>query len=261
VSYPTAEGQSQLLDVYLPTAPAPPGGRPVMIAIHGGGWRKYDKTNYGPNIAAAFVSSGYAVVAPNYTLSQPGQPSWPTALQDLQSAVRWVRNNAGTLGINPNQIVAVGESAGANLAALLGTSSPGAGNAAVNAVVAFSTPADLASLYAQKQEADGQELIQFLGGTPQQVPANYTAASPTDQVAPGDPPMLIIQGLQDPLIPVSQSEDLANALTAAGVRNQLIFEPGGHLIDFPSMYSDLIPPILSFLQTTWANQAPATPVA
>jgi acetyl esterase/lipase len=249
VPYPTANGQSQLLDVYLPTAPTPPGGWPVMIAIHGGGWRSYDKTNYGPNIAAAFVTSGYAVVAPNYTLSQPGQPSWPTALQDLQAAVRWVRANAASLGFDPDRVIAVGESAGANLAALLGTASPGAGDAAVDAVVAFSTPADLASLYAQEPIADGPEIAQFLGGTPKQVPANYTAASPTDQVAPGDPPMLIIQGLQDPLIPVAQSQALVAALTAAGVRNQLLLETGGHLVGFPYMYSDLIPPILSFLQT------------
>jgi acetyl esterase/lipase len=249
VSYPAANGQSQLLDVYLPKAPTPPGGWPVMIAIHGGGWRSGDKSGYGANIAVAFVPKGYAVVAPNYTLSQPGQPSWPTALQDLQAAVRWVRTNAASLGFDPERVIAVGESAGANLAALLGTASPGAHNAAVDAVVAFSTPADLASLYAQEPLADGPEIAQFLGGTPQQVPANYTAASPTDQVAAGNPPMLIIQGQQDLLIPVSQSQALVAALTAAGVPNQLILEPGGHLVGFPYMYPDLIPQILSFLQT------------
>src|SRR5262249_18860302 len=103
VSYPAANGQSQLLDVYLPKAPTPPGGWPVMIAIHGGGWRSGDKSGYGANIAVAFVPSGYAVVAPNYTLSQTGQPSWPTALQDLQAAVHWVRTNAASLGFDPDR--------------------------------------------------------------------------------------------------------------------------------------------------------------
>src|SRR5690348_16160467 len=43
VPYPTTGGRSQLLDVYVPTRPAPTGGYPVMIAIHGGAWRKRDK--------------------------------------------------------------------------------------------------------------------------------------------------------------------------------------------------------------------------
>jgi acetyl esterase/lipase len=256
VSYPAANGQSQLLDVYLPKTPAPAGGRPVMIAIHGGGWRNYDKSNYGPDIAAAFVPAGYVVVAPNYTLSRPGAPSWPTNLQDLQAAVRWVRANAGTLGIDPNRVVAVGESAGANLAALLGTSSPGAGDAAVDAVVAFSTPSDLSSLYVGKL-ADRLEIAQFLGGTPQQMPASYAAASPVSQVAAGDPPMLVIQGQQDPLIPVTQSQALAGALGAVGVRHKLITTRGGHLVAFPQMYSNLIPRVVKFLKVTWVNQRKA----
>jgi len=258
VSFPTVDGQFEQLDVYLPAGRPPAGGRPVLVAIHGGGWRRFDKTEYGERIASAFVARGYVVVAPNYELSAPGKPTWPVNLQDVQAAVGWVRNNAGTLGVNPNEIAAIGESAGANLAALLGTyslrqedSGDGA-SAAVDAVVAFSTPTDLTSLYSESPDA-GFAAAQFLGGSPEQVPANYIAASPVDQVAPGDPPMLLVQGLQDPLIPVSQSTELAAALTAAGVRNQLFLVPGGHDLDFPLHYSNLVPKILEFLETTWKD--------
>ena len=262
VSFPTASGQSEQLDVYLPTTPVPAGGRPVLIAIHGGGWRRLDNTEYGQRIASAFVAEGYVVVAPNYVLASPGNPTWPENLEDVQAAVRWVRSNAGSIGINPNEIAAIGESAGANLAALLGTystHSAGAGvSAAVEAVLAFSTPTDLTTLYSESPEA-GSAAAQFLGGSPAQVPANYVAASPADQVSPGDPPMLLVQGSEDPLIPASQSTELAAALTSAGVRDELIMVPGGHNLDFPVNYSNLIPEILEFLDTTWKDLVALSP--
>ena len=56
-------------------------------------------------------------------------PTWPINIEDLQTAVRWVRLNAGTFHIDAGRIVAMGESAGANLADLLGTGSAFAGTA------------------------------------------------------------------------------------------------------------------------------------
>ena len=106
------DGQSQLLDVYLPSTPAPAGGYPVMIAIHGGGWRSLDKGEFGQRTANAFTPEGYAVVAPDYLLSAPGKPTWPENFEDVQAAVRWVRSHAGALHFNPDEIVAEGESAG-----------------------------------------------------------------------------------------------------------------------------------------------------
>ncbi len=237
VPFPTVAGQSELLDVYTPTAPAPPGGYPVMIAIHGGGWRSRDKGEFGLRTANAFTPEGYVVVAPNYVLSSPGKPTWPENFEDVQAAVRWVRSHAGSLGVNPAEIVAEGESAGANLAALLGVystpTSGGAASSAVNAVVAVSTPANLTTLYYQKRYA-GTAASEFLGGPPGRVPANYVAASPIDHVSPGDPPMFLVHGREDPIIPVSQSERLKAALTAAGISNQLVLVHGGHGLDFPA---------------------------
>ncbi|MGP0063576.1 MAG: alpha/beta hydrolase fold domain-containing protein [Isosphaeraceae bacterium] len=254
--YPTPAGPNESLNVYLPPGPVPPGGRPVLIAIHGGGWRRLDKNGYGDRIASAFVSRGDVVVAPNYMLSAPGRPSWPVNLDDVRSVVAWVRTNADVLGINVNEVAAIGESAGANLAALLGTDPgppEGGISTQVEAVIAFSTPTNLSVLGAESPYA-GLAASQFLGGSPQEVPASYEAASPIDHVAPGDSPMLLVHGLEDPLIPVSQSETMAAALTAAGVRNQLILVPGGHDLDFPVHYANLIPRLLEFLGTTWNDE-------
>jgi fermentation-respiration switch protein FrsA (DUF1100 family) len=63
--------------------------------------------------------------------------------------------------------------------------------------------------------------------------------------------MLLVHGLQDTLVPVSQAKAMAAALSAAGVRNQLILVPGGHALDFPVRYAKLTPRLLEFLNTTW----------
>jgi acetyl esterase/lipase len=254
VPFPTVDGQFQLLDVYLPTGRAPAGGWPVLVAIHGGGWRRFSKNQYGPRIASAFVPRGFAVVAPNYVLSAPGAPTWPLNFEDVEAAVQWVRGQARSLDINPARIAAIGESAGANLAALLGTTEAngdaGGVSSQVNAVIAFSTPTDLPALYAESF-LGGLAAAQFLGGTPSQVPAHYLGASPIDHVSRADAPMLLVHGLQDPLIPVRQSKGMSTALTAAGVPNRLVLVHGGHDLDFPAHYADLVLPILAFLDTTW----------
>ena len=130
------------------------------------------------------------------------------------------------LGVNPNEIVAMGESAGANLAALLGTYST-------------QTFRDRRVLGRRRSDcvvdADGSD--EPLPPEPSCGPRGHANARglarassrratsrlrPLDQVSPGDPPMLLIQGRQDPLIPVSQSRELQAASAANGVRNQLI---------------------------------------
>jgi acetyl esterase/lipase len=254
VPFPTVNGGTERLDVYMPAGLSSAVGRPVLIAIHGGGWRRLDKAGYGARIASAFVPRGYVVIAPNYQLSARGKPSWPANLDDLQAAVRWVRQNASSLGIDSNRIAAIGESAGANLAALLGAySGPGAASSSsVQAVVAFSTPTDLAAL-ASESPAAGWAAAQFLGGTPGEVPANYTAASPVDHVSASEPPMFLVQGREDSLIPFSQSVLMSSVLSAAGVRNRLVLVRGGHDLDFPEHYRNLVGQILEFLDATWKD--------
>jgi acetyl esterase/lipase len=256
-TYSTGNGPSERLDVYLPQTPAPSGGWPVLVAIHGGGWRRFNKEEYGRRIAEGFVPDGYVVVAPNYELSAPGRPTWPINLEDVQAAVTWTRSHAGELSINPAEVAAIGESAGANLAALLGTDSePWSGNvssASVGAVVAFSTPTDLAALYSESPSVRSQ-VSQFLGGTPRQVPAAYAAASPIDHISQGDPPIFLVHGTHDPMVPVSQSIGMAHALSVAGVPNRLVLVPGDHNLDFPLHFAKLIPQILEFLSSTWKDK-------
>jgi acetyl esterase/lipase len=248
----TAPGMSpQWLDVYRPAGAPPSGGWPVVLAIHGGGWRRFSKEQYAAKVAPTLLARGYAVVAPNYTLSYPGVPSWPAPLLELQQSLRWVHANAAGLGLNPSRVAAMGESAGAHLALMLGTV-PAGPDTKVQAVIDFFGPTDLASLRVQSPAA--RPAIDQLLGPGANDPATLAGASPLDHVAPGDPPVMIIQGTADTLVPFSQSRDLATALTAARVPNALILVPGaGHGFGFNPNGQSVLPAILGFLDRSLAS--------
>ncbi len=263
------EGKQRLrLDVYTPAAAPPVQGRPAVLAIHGGGWRGGSKRGYGQT-AAALVEHGYVVVAADYRLSRPGSPSWPANLEDLRAAVRWVRGHATVYGVDPDRIAVMGASAGGHLAALLAVcpddppgserrSAVGASaarrpavSARVQAVIDFYGPSDLAALAAGSKPA-GASLALFLGGGPNDVPDRYKAASPALHVTRAAPPMLLIHGVDDWLVPRDQSRRLSAALASEGVPHRLIeVEGASHGFDFQVGSRDLLPEILAFLESAW----------
>jgi acetyl esterase/lipase len=265
IVYEDVNGRQEQLDVYLPAGPAPAGGWPVLLAIHGGGWRRFDKDSYGRMVANTFTPAGYAVVSINYLLSTPGSPSWPANFEDVRTAARWIKTHAAEFGFDPDRVAAIGESAGAHLAALLGTdpdgplvpggpADPGGVSAAVQAVIDFYGPTDLTTLDLESR-LGGLAAQQLLGGTPAQIPALYEMASPDQHVSSASAPMLVIQGTADPVVPVDQSESLASDLTAAGVRNQLILIPGAtHGFGFQVGGRNLVPQMLAFLTDTWNDR-------
>ena len=228
IVYRDVSEDRETLDVYRPANASSDEKLPVIVAIHGGGWAKFSKADYGQKVSQ-FTRSGFIVVAPNYRLSRPDRPSWPLNFQDVRDAVRWVRIHADEIGADPKRIAAMGESAGGHLAELLGTysdqTSASETSARVQAVVSFYGPSDLPSLYPQSPTA-ASRLREFLGGTPKQIPARYEDASPIDHVSPDDPPMLMIHGSADTIVPASQSIELAKRLRAEGVPSTLIILPG-----------------------------------
>jgi acetyl esterase/lipase len=248
------------LDVYSPTSPAPARGWPTVLALHGGGWRGGNKTDYG-RMAAILAEHGYAVVAVDYTLSKPGTPSWPANLEDVRAAVRWVRHHASQYGLDPDRIAALGASAGGHLAALLGTF-PDARDASgvssrVQAVIDFYGPADLTTLVSQSPPA-GTAVTLLLGGRPGEVADRYREASPLNHVSADDPPTLLIHGEGDRIVPPDQSRRLAAALGSAGVPGRLIeVADARHGFGFLVGSRDLLPEILAFLESAW-NVKPGT---
>jgi acetyl esterase/lipase len=191
-----------------------------------------------------FAKRGLVCVSVDYRLAP--KYHFPCQLEDVKCAARWVRANAAKYHVDPQHIGAVGGSAGANLVALLGTTSGSGkwegsgGNAeqssAIQMMICHGTPADLLLGWEHAPRQHWLEgmavrgmLNNFLGGTPERVKAAYLDASPVRHVSKGAPPALLLHGAADPLVPVEQAEVFAAALEKAGASVELVrIEGAGH---------------------------------
>ena len=109
---------AQRLDLYTPPRGETP--YPLVVVIHGGGWTVGDKRGELPSAAIpGFLDLGYAVASVNYRLA--GEAVFPAQLLDVKAAIRYLRADAPVFHLDPDRFAVVGESAGAHLAALLGT--------------------------------------------------------------------------------------------------------------------------------------------
>lgn len=222
---------SQKLDIHLPTTGTPP--HKVVLWIHGGAWSGGDKKLGATNPILQLLGKGYAVVSVNYRLS--AEAKWPANIHDVKAALRWVRANAATYKFDPNRIGVWGLSAGAHLAALMGTSVGVAGltdltlgfpkqSERVSTVIGYATPSYFLSLDSQLS-TDGCPLFGgtgfnaptsptslMLGAQQTTVPSLVTASSPRAHVTVGDPRMLLVHGTSDCTIPYQQSQILANRM-------------------------------------------------
>ena len=120
VVYGEVEGTPLLLDVFQPPGRETP--RPAVIIIHGGGFVGGDRS-IGFDAATQPGSGGLRCLQHRLPAVRPGSPGsnpWPAQLDDVQQAVRWVRANAATYGVDPERIGAYGHSSGGTLAAMLG---------------------------------------------------------------------------------------------------------------------------------------------
>jgi acetyl esterase/lipase len=219
---------------------------PAVVFIHGGGWVGGDKASFHP-FMFHLSQGGVVCVTAAYRLAPHDR--FPAQLEDVKCAVRWLRANAEKYGVDPARIAAFGGSAGAHLAALLGatTGQPqweGQGghaehSSAVAAVVGLAGPYDLALAHRDSSRQNPREgaavrgmLEAFLGGTPQKVPKQYRDASPVSHVKHDTPPMMLVHGTADTLVPIAQSEVFAETLRAAGVEVELLHLEGGTHSDF-----------------------------
>lgn len=109
----------QKLDIYAPKN-CVRGGCPVVMWVHGGGWRNGDKNSGGPRrLAGAWCQAGAVLVAVNYRLTP--EVMHPAHVQDVAAAINWVNKNIHSYGGNPNKVSLLGHSAGAHLVALVAT--------------------------------------------------------------------------------------------------------------------------------------------
>jgi acetyl esterase/lipase len=229
IVYATMDGHELKLDIAYPKDIK--GKIPAIVYIHGGGWVLGDKD---PNQAITYAKNGFVGIAIQYRLS--GVAKFPAAVHDCKAAIRWVRSKAEKYGIDPDKIGVIGESAGGHLSALLGTSGgdsflEGKGpyseySSKVQAVVDNFGPIDLMTLKDTPSPMDPNPnvgpIAGWLGKSAQEAPDLAKKASPATYIDPGDPPVLIMHGEKDNLVPIAQSELFYDALTKAGVKAKLV---------------------------------------
>lgn len=268
VAYATVS-PSQVLDLFVPTGSGP---FPLIIKIHGGAFKAGDKTMEEGDIGT-LTDAGYAVASLNYRLSC--EALFPAAVQDVKAATRFLRANATTYNLNPDAFASWGESAGANLAAMIGASGtqttflddPALGNAdtssAVQAVVGWYGPYDFLTMdqefadatpaactAPQAHDPSNSPESQYLGAAIQSVPDIANSAGPGYYLATADgiPPFMLAAGDSDCLVPNQQSQQFNDALLAAGAQSTFTLLNGAGHGD-PLFQSTRTQPALAFLNT------------
>jgi acetyl esterase/lipase len=245
---------------------------PVLIAIHGGGWQLGDRKFY-RYWGGYLAKHGYAVFAIDYRLMKPGVKTWPGVVYDCRAAVQFVRANAAELGIDPDRIGLIGDSAGAHLSALVALAGeeplfssayrddPSAATpAGVKAVVGFYGVYDMLAQWEHDQITRPRDSVteKLLGGPPMVSRKTFFEASPLSYatVDKNSVRFLLIYGREDDIVdPASQSERFLTALKQAGFFARTIVVPGaGHFwsvdsVDEPGSFGAYAgPKMLRFLQ-------------
>jgi acetyl esterase/lipase len=225
IPYAGTGNPRQRLDLYLPKTPGA-GKLPVIVFLHGGGWRYGDKAS-GAAQLMPFVRSGqYAGVSAGYRLTD--EAVWPAQIHDSKAAIRWIRANADKYGLAPQRIAVWGRSAGAHLALMLGFTGDvpelegDVGphddlSSEVSGVVNFYGITDIPALIGQPSDIDRTDPqapeARLVGGVLPDRPELARAASPLSYVTPDDPPVLTLHGTADRTVPYDQAVRLDRALT------------------------------------------------
>lgn len=217
------------MDIYLPTG-RDTANTKVILFVHGGSWSSGDKNEFDDAIPAIRARlQDYALFNMNYRLVRNDSTRFPTQLNDIESAVNFIKSKAGEYRINPDKICLVGASAGAELALLEAYKNNKSGK--IKAVIDLFGPTDLTDLYKNHPIPDQARpvIVNFLGATPSTNPDIYVQASPINFVNVQSVPTKIFHGTDDIVVPISQSEALKAKLEANKVKvDMTIYQGEGH---------------------------------
>ncbi len=220
VEHVYAEPNGTQLKAYV-ISPDKAGGkrRSAIVLFHGGGWDT-GSPEWAFSRAKHFADLGMVAIAAQYRLSDQKETTPIEAMADARAAIRWVRTQADSLGVDPKRIVAFGWSAGGHLAASAAIFDPDASkegaSARPDALVLVSPAVSLRS------DSWAQRLLMGRG-TAQDI-------SPDEHVRKGLPPTLILQGDVDTVTPLSGAKRFCERMRTAGNVCELqVYEGFGHL--------------------------------
>jgi len=262
------DGTALLADLYLPQGAAK---APVLIGVHGGGWQLGNRKFYN-NMGAYLARNGVAVFAIEYRLMAPGVKTYPGPVYDVRAAVQFVRAKAPELGLDPERIGLIGDSAGAHLSALValaGSEPAFASNyksdpyadlsPKVKAVVGFYGVYDMLAQWQHDLLVRPRDNIseKFLGAAPHTDGKVFFEASPISYatVDKNGTRFLLVYGTDDDVVdPQTQSAAFLTALKQAGFFVRTVVIPGaGHYflnepVDDTSVNAIAAPRVLRFLK-------------
>ena len=231
ITYATVDEQKMQFDIAMPKEGGP---YPCIVCLHGGAW-KFGHRKDLSKVIDAIAARGYVVVTASYRLAPKAR--FPAQIEDARAAVKFLRKNAKTYNLDPDKIGAMGYSAGAHLSLLLGVTDKSDGlegpllpdvSGRVQCVVSFFGPTDM-SLYSTSPGLEDAYMVPFLGPDVKTDPKVYKRASPIEYVTKDDPPVLMIHGTFDFVVPIIHSERMLKKLEEAGVTAELIKVRGeGH---------------------------------
>jgi acetyl esterase/lipase len=220
VVFSAVDGTPLRMDVY---AAATAGPHPAIVQIYGGAWQQGEPRDNAA-FAAYFAARQYVVFAIDYRHAPRWR--WPAQIEDVRTALSWIQRHGAQHGADVSRIALVGRSAGAHLA-LLAAYSKGA--PPISAVVSLYGPTDLARGFREPPRPDPLDvrsvLQAFIGGTPDDRPAAYRAASPLTYAAHPQPPTLLIYGGRDHVVQAYFGAALDTRLRATGTQSVLLVLP------------------------------------
>jgi acetyl esterase/lipase len=247
-----ANSKGHLLDLYLPAHATAP--TPVVIWTGGSGWSADTGKERAEVFAAELTKRGFAVAG--VSIRSSAQVKFPGQLHDIKSAIRWLRSNSARYNFDPNRIAIMGASSGgwtAAIAAVTGDVPELEGavgvtgvSSAVQAAVAFYPPTDFLAMDRAAlrpcttnapqgpgaglcHDAESSPESRLIGCAIQSCPEKVELANPARYVSDADPPIMILHGESDPLVPHDQGELLYRALSEA-CRDAVFISlpPAGH---------------------------------
>ena len=213
--YGQAGDQELRLDACIPAGPGP---FAAAILVHGGGWTSGDKqVNFAP-LFKPLSQANIAWFSINYRLAP--KYCYPACLDDVQTAIRWVKAHAAEFNIDPARIALVGESSGGQLVEMAALRA--VPDTRLAAVVPFYAPCDLV---AEMHKRGSLGNMKALFGRPlfdAEMGGLMHDASPLHFIHPGLPPFLLVHGTSDRVVPYEQSVQFQAALRAVGVDCELV---------------------------------------
>ncbi len=258
-------GTRLMLDIAMPqglTAPAP-----AVVWLHGGAWA-YGSRNMMRPLAEFTASLGYVSATVQYRLVNKSI-QFPDPVRDAAAALAFLRDNAERFNIDPRRIVIGGESAGGHIAMMVGLCRDSdiigrdPSECLVHGIINIYGPTELVSLHDGGGFHVRPVVRNLVGCTPNEGADRFAAASPVTHVRSDSPPILILHGDLDSIVPYDQAERLVAACRERGARFQLgrVRRAEHAWVAFPngSVSRSTLPLIAQFLGQTFCNEAASPP--